>query len=206
MTSLLAGLSLGLSAGITPGPLLTLVVTRTLSRGFAAGARVAIAPLLSDLPIIVITLLLFNAMPPWLEMALTVIGGLFLIYLGVETMRSAKGATLQALGGEPATANVDLWHGMLVNLLSPHPWLFWIAVGSPTLTHAWRISPLNAAAFLAGFYVLLVGGKIAVAFGVAGGRRYLNDLWYQRLLMLSGALLCLFGGLLLWSVLTLFLA
>ena len=201
MTSLLAGLSLGLSAGITPGPLLTLVVTRSLARGFSAGARVAIAPLLSDLPIIVISMLLFNALPPWLEMALTIVGGLFLIYLGIDTMRSARGATLSALNTDPGSTNVDLWHGMLVNLLSPHPWLFWITVGSPTLTRAWRDGPWNAVAFLVGFYALLVGGKIAVAFAVAGGRRYLNDVWYRRLLIISGVLLCIFGGLLLWAVL-----
>ncbi len=46
------GILLGLSAGVAPGPLLTLVVSETLSGGVGAGVRVALSPLLSDLPII----------------------------------------------------------------------------------------------------------------------------------------------------------
>ena len=198
MISLLAGMSLGFGAGISPGPLMTLVVTRTLSNGFGAGLRVAIAPFLTDAPIILLTLLLFNALPPLLEVLLTVGGGLFVIYLGMETMHTAGSAHLDFVSSTPQSATVDIWRGIFVNVLSPHPWLFWISVGSPTLTAAWRVSPWNALAFLVGFYSLLVGGKIALAFAVAGGRRYLTDAWYQRLLIASGLLLCVFGGLLLW--------
>jgi hypothetical protein len=65
---------------------------------------------------------------------------------------------------------------------------------------AWQTSPANAFAFLVGFYALLVGGKIAVALAIAGGRRYLTDMWYRRLLGATGALLCVFGLLLLWQL------
>jgi threonine/homoserine/homoserine lactone efflux protein len=34
----------GLSAGLSPGPLLTLVIAETLKRGIAAGIRIAVAP------------------------------------------------------------------------------------------------------------------------------------------------------------------
>ena len=62
---------------------------------------------------------------------------------------------------------------------------------------AWQTSPTYVFAFLVGFYALLVGGKIAVALAIAGGRRYLSDMWYRRLLVGAGALLCVFGLLLL---------
>jgi threonine/homoserine/homoserine lactone efflux protein len=93
-----------------------------------------------------------------------------------------------------------LWQGALVNILSPHPWLFWIAIGAPTLSRAWDARPVYAFTFLLGFYALLVGGKIAVALAVAGGRRFLTDSWYRRLLAATGLLLCLFGVLLLWQL------
>lgn len=206
MPYLLLGMSLGFSAGISPGPLLTLVITRTLSRGFGAGLRVALSPLITDTPIILITLLLFNALPPLFEEIITVLGGLYVIYLGVDTIRSARHAHLEAAGPAAEAPSVDLWQGAMVNLLSPHPWLFWIAIGSPTLSRAAADGWPYAAAFLAGFYSLLVGGKIAVAAAVAGGRRFLTGPWYGRLLWAAGLLLCLFGGLLLWQVLQPFLA
>jgi threonine/homoserine/homoserine lactone efflux protein len=201
MTYLLLGLSLGFSAGISPGPLLTLVITRTLAYGLGAGLRVALAPLLTDAPIILLCVLLFNTLPSWLETAVTAAGGLFLIYLGIETFLSARHATLMAPADAQAAAGMSLWHGALVNALSPHPWLFWITLGAPTLVRSWQVSPLSAFAFLLGFYTLLVGGKIAVALAVDGGRRFLSDPWYRRILAGTGLLLGSFGLLLLWQLL-----
>ena len=46
------GLILGLSAGFAPGPLLTLVVSETLEHDVTAGIKVAVAPIITDLPIV----------------------------------------------------------------------------------------------------------------------------------------------------------
>ena len=201
MTFLGAGVSLGLAAGVSPGPLMTLVITRTLSRGLGAGLRVAIAPLLTDLPIIVISLLFFSVLPPLLETVLTATGGCLVLFLAWETLREAPHATLvDGNTAAPAAGADDLWRGVLVNFLSPHPWLFWMTVAAPILTRAWQVSAWSALGFLVGFYGLLVGGKVMLALAVAGGRRFLDDTWYRRLLAASGLLLALFGLLLLWQV------
>jgi len=89
----------------------------------------------------------------------------------------------------------------MVNFLSPTPWLFWISVGAPLFTRAWQIRPALAVVFLTSFYALLVGSKMLTALAVAGGRRYLNDAWYRRLLFASALLLAFFGLRLLWQVL-----
>jgi len=52
------GLILGLSAGIAPGPLLTLVISETLRHDVKAGIRVALAPIITDAPVIILTILL----------------------------------------------------------------------------------------------------------------------------------------------------
>lgn len=201
MTFLVAGASLGLAAGVSPGPLMTLVITRTLARGLGAGLRVAIAPLLTDLPIIVISLLFFSVLPPLLETILTVAGGCFVLYLAWETLSEARHASLMNSAGlAPAAASDDIWRGVLVNFLSPHPWLFWMTVAAPILTRAWQSNAWSALGFLVGFYGLLVGGKMMLALAVAGGRQFLNDRWYRRLLVASGLLLALFGLLLLGQV------
>jgi threonine/homoserine/homoserine lactone efflux protein len=198
MPALIAGLTLGFSAGISPGPLMTLVMTTTLARGLVAGLRVAIAPLISDAPIILATMLIFRALPRWAEIGLTAAGGLFVVYLGIETLLAARHARLVR---QPSGVNQseDLWRGAMVNALSPHPWLFWLSVGSPLLMASWRTNPWHAAAFLFGFYLLLIGGKVGLAVAVAGGRRYLTDRWYRRLMAASGLLLVVLGLLLLWQ-------
>lgn len=78
---------------------------------------------------------------------------------------------------------------MIVNLLSPHPWLFWLSAGGPLLVTAWREGAMYGAAFLLGFYVLLVGSKAVLAMLLGASRRWITVPWYRRLQRASGALL-----------------
>ena len=52
-----AGAALGLSAGLSPGPLFTLVLAQSLSHGAREGVKVALAPLFTDLPILALAIL-----------------------------------------------------------------------------------------------------------------------------------------------------
>ncbi|MCL4861725.1 MAG: LysE family transporter [Caldilineaceae bacterium] len=199
MTPLLTGISLGFSAGIGPGPLTTLVISTTLARGFGAGLLVALAPLLTDAPIIGLTLVVISALPAAVVTGLAVAGGLYLLYLGGKTVQTARTAVLATGGAAPQQRRADLGRGALVNMLNPAPWLFWLSVGGPILTEAGQGPKLAALGFLVGFYALLVGCKIGLAWAVASGRRFLTDVWYRRLLAGSGLLLAGFGLLLIWQ-------
>ena len=52
-----AGITLGLIEGIRPGPLLTMVIRETLAGGWSAGVRAAAAPIFTDGPLILISVL-----------------------------------------------------------------------------------------------------------------------------------------------------
>jgi threonine/homoserine/homoserine lactone efflux protein len=158
--------------------------------------RVAVAPLVTDAFIILVATLLVRSVPVWAQVLLATFGGCFLLYLGYETLRSARHAEL-SVQNESKPARVDLGRGIVVNALSPHPWLFWITIGAPILVTAARTSPASAAAFLVGFYLVLVGTKVALAAAVARARGNLSALWYRRILATSGLLVLLFGALLL---------
>lgn len=203
MQYLFLGLSLGLSAGLSPGPLMTLVIATSLQHGFWHGLRVAAAPLLTDLPIILLSLLVLDRLPDWTLVAVGVIGGGYVVYLGWETVRSAPQASLVRLSETgTVTTRQSLARGATVNFLNPHPYLFWATVGGPTLLAALAQDTRSAIGFLAGFYVLLVGSKIAVAALVASQSHLLNDVWYRRVLAGLGLLLMGLGLLLAWQALT----
>ncbi len=204
IAALLTGIGLGFSAGINPGPLLTLVISTTLARGFGAGVRVAASPLFTDLLIVPLCVLVVGSLPSWFEPALSIISGLFIVWLAVRMVLDARHATLL----QPALVQrgrVDLQRGMLVNLLNPHAWLFWIAVGAPLLVGFAEQGPWQATLFIVGFYALLVGSKVAIAGVVAaaisgaqsGRRSWLTDESYALLLLASAVLLLIFGVLLL---------
>jgi threonine/homoserine/homoserine lactone efflux protein len=188
----LAGLALGLGAGLAPGPLMALVVTTTLAHGFRSGVRVALSPLVTDVVVIAVSVLVVGALPDRATAALGVAGGLYVAWLGVEALRERDVAVEDA----PRNERDPLWRGALLNVLSPHPWVFWLAVGGPVLVSAWSSSAAEAAGFLLGFYLLLVGSKGVLAALVAGGRRRLDDRGLRTAHRVAGALLLLTGVLL----------
>jgi len=175
---LLTGALLGLSGGLAPGPLLTLVANETLRHGARAGIGVALAPLLTDLPIVLITVGLLQPLAGQ-DGPLAVIqlgGGLYLAWLGWQGVRF-RGAELQLT--DPTDS---LWRGVIANFLNPSPYLFWLTVGAPTVLAAWRESGLAAVAFVAAFYALLVGSKAALAIALDRARAVLRSRGYVNLM------------------------
>lgn len=190
-------MGLGLAAGLSPGPLLALVVTNTLKRGFGAGVRVAVAPVVTDAPIILMTLFAVDALPSSAVRLLAAAGGLYLLWLAVDTLAQARSFAPGGLA--EAGGRGDLRQGVVTNILSPHPWLFWLGAGAPVLSRSWGQAPARGLAFLAGFYALLVGTKVALAAAIALTRRAMNERWYRLALTTAGALLLVTGGVLLWE-------
>jgi threonine/homoserine/homoserine lactone efflux protein len=196
------GLSMGLSAGISPGPLLALVIAASLRSGLAGGLRVALSPLITDVPIITLAVLLAGSLPPGALRWVGTLGGLVVIWLGVETLRSARKGILPENTQLEADPRRELWRGVVTNALNPHPYLFWVTVGGPALVSSWRISPAHAVAFLLSFYALLLGSKITVAWLVSRQAGALSQDWYRRVLAGCGLLLLGMGTWLIWQMWT----
>jgi threonine/homoserine/homoserine lactone efflux protein len=194
------GLSMGLGAGISPGPLLALVITSSLRSGLAGGLRVALAPLVTDAPIIALSVLLAGSLPPEALRWVGTVGGLVVIWLGVETLRAAPSAVLPEHASAGQDPGRELWRGVVANALNPHPYLFWATVGGPALVSSWRISPWHSLAFMLAFYVVLLGSKVTVAWLVSRRAGTLSQEWYRRVLIGCGLLLLGMGLWLIWQM------
>ena len=190
------GMVLGLSAGLSPGPLLALVISETVRLGMGAGVRVAMAPLISDLPVLIVCFFLVSRVSgsdPVLG-GISLAGALFVLKMGISSIRT-QGVMPEPLG----QASASLVKGVLVNILSPHPYLFWITVGAPLASKAWQSHPGGAVGFVAGFYLLLVGSKLALAFVVARTRSFLTGGVYVWAMRGLGLVLCGFAWGLAWE-------
>ena len=192
---LLSGILLGLSSGLSPGPLLTLVVSETLRHGARAGIGVALAPLLTDLPIILAAVLLLRPLTDQtVPLALINLGGgLYLAWLGIQGVRF-RGAEL-----EPSDPAGSLRRGVIANFLNPSPYLFWLAVGAPTVLAAWREGWPAAAVFIVAFYALLVGSKVLLALALGRARHLLRSGGYILLMRGLGLLLLVYALLFLYE-------
>ena len=193
IAALTSGLLLGLSAGLSPGPLMTLIFAETLRHGTRSGIKVAIAPLITDLPIVALTLLALSRLQHF-EMILGVIsltGGIFVAYLGYKSIVIKAQAT-----GDPESAPKSLLKGILVNFLSPNPYLFWFSVGGPLTLASWRENPSHAVVFITVFYFLLIGSKAAIAVLAGKSRAILQGKAYLYTMRILGLALILFAVLL----------
>jgi threonine/homoserine/homoserine lactone efflux protein len=191
VTFLLLGAGIGFVSGVSPGPVLTLVITETLRGGWLRGAAVAAGPLLADGPIIIIAITLFHQLPPEVLPAISVVGGIFLLYLAVTNALNARRAGLPR--GQSLRARGGLLTGLLARALAPHPYLFWFLVGGPTLLEAQRQSALSVAAFLIGYYATIVGSNVGLALALHRWMRLLSDRIYRGLLLAASAILATYG-------------
>ena len=181
------GIILGLSAGFAPGPLLTLVISETLQHDIKSGVKVALAPIITDLPIIILTLFILAKLSNFHNILgiISLTGGFFILFMGYESIRT-KGVELNIQETEPQS----LRKGILANALNPHPYLFWFSVGAPTMTEAMKQNIIAPLAFISSFYALLVGSKILLAILVGKSKSFLSGNVYIYTLRFLGLILC----------------
>lgn len=191
LTFLITGTVLGLSAGFAPGPLLTLVVSETLQHDMKAGVKVALAPILTDLPIIIFSVFIMAKISHFHHLlgGISIIGACFILYLGIKNIK-AQGVDISQETGPSRS----LQKGILVNALSPHPYLFWFSVGGPTIIKAMDVGLTSVIFFIGSFYMLLVGAKIFLASVVGRSRSFLLGNRYIFTIRLLGFILILLAG------------
>jgi len=152
------GLSLGLAAGMSPGPLQTYAINSALRFGWRRAIWIAFAPLASDAIIVPLILLFLSAVPEaWLNV-LKLAGGLYTLWLAYGAWRSIQaGATIAASEADVPPPLTMIRRALFINMLSPGVYIFWITINGPLLREGWAQSPLVALAFLLAFYSVLIG-------------------------------------------------
>ncbi|HTZ16823.1 MAG TPA: LysE family transporter [Dissulfurispiraceae bacterium] len=181
------GTLLGLSAGFAPGPLLTLVISETLSHDIKSGVKVALAPVITDLPIILATMFILSKLSNFHDILgiISLMGGFFILLMGYNGLQT-KGIEINFREIKPKSFS----KGVLANALNPHPYLFWLSVGAPVMTKALSQNINAMLAFLAGFYIFLVGAKIVLAVLVGKSKSLLSSNAYIYVMRFLGLLLC----------------
>jgi threonine/homoserine/homoserine lactone efflux protein len=188
---LIFGTILGLSAGVSPGPLLTLVISHTLQFGTKEGLKITLAPILTDLPFIAVSFLIYTSLPE-LDLILgliSLVGAVFVAVLGVQSLLQ-KPVELKI----EEVAPHSILKGILVNLLSPHPYIFWFSIGTPTLIKATKVNIWAAVGFAACFFVAIIFSKALIAVIVGKSRQFLKGRAYIWILRILGIALILFAG------------
>jgi threonine/homoserine/homoserine lactone efflux protein len=191
LSFLMLGAGIGFVTGLSPGPVVTVVVAETLRGGWLRGAAVAAGPLLADGPIVLLAFGVLAQLPPDFVRAISLVGGGFLLYLAATTFISARRARLAT--GERLPARGGLVKGLLARGLSPNPYLFWFLVGAPLLLQAGREDALAPPAFMLGYYTTIVGSNVVLALALHRWAGLLSERVYRGALLFGSAVLGAYG-------------
>ena len=179
-----------MAAGFTPGPLLVLVISECLRHDIKAGIKVSIAPLITDVPIILISLLVLNRLANFKVIlgCISIFGGLFILYLSYESLKT-KGVELNLA----SHSSNSFRKGLITNALNPHPYIFYMTVGAPIIFKSINQNILSTILFVGSFLFFLVGSKVVLAMIVERSRSFLQGSVYIWVMRILGILLLFFS-------------
>jgi threonine/homoserine/homoserine lactone efflux protein len=194
---LIIGITYAFTAVVQPGPFQVFLLSQTLSKGWRRALPAAFGPLISDLPVILLTLLLLSTIPQHFIGILQIAGGLFLLYLAFNAYKTWR--DFDSPKPPPLHSNQrTLLSAVIVNLLNPNPYLGWSLVLGPLLLKGWHQNPSYGIVLLVSFYATLTIGMIITILFFAAAGKFGSRL--NRLLVgISAVALSCFGFYELWS-------
>ena len=183
----------GFSGAAMPGPVTVLIVTESAKRGFIAGPLITIGHVLLEL--VMVTALFFGMRDVlnqnWVAGGIGIVGGLALLWLGIDIVKSAWDGTValnlsaQAQNGD--TSRHPIIGGVVTTIFNPYWFIWWATVGAAYLLTFRAFGVLGIIAFYFGHTLADWVWNNFVAFAVSSGRRVLSDRAYRAILSICGA-------------------
>ena len=191
------GLTYSFACVVQPGPFQAFLFSQSLTNGWRKTIPLVFAPLMSDLPVIILVLLVLTNVPKEVLMILQCVGGVFLLYLAYNAYKSWR--TFDPDQSQNVSAKSSLFKAVLVNLFNPNPYLGWSLVMGPILIKGWNENPANGIVLLTGFYCSMIIYSMLMVVLFAATRN-LGPRVNRFSIGLSVIALIIFGVYQLWSV------
>jgi threonine/homoserine/homoserine lactone efflux protein len=201
-----ASFVLALSGALVPGPLFTITISESARHGFIAGPLLITGHALLELLLVIIVI---QGLGVYLKLPLVtgiiaLLGGLLLIFFGLDMVRRAGNLSLNMNIGENSRhpARHPILMGMVASLVNPYWILWWVTVGFGYLVAVMKFGYVGIAVFFLGHIAGDYAWYSLVSFGVSKGRSFLKDSGYRILIRACGVFLFCFGTWFLFSAKT----
>jgi len=211
-----ASFVVSLTGALSPGPLTTLAVREGVRRGFWAGPALAAGHgVIEGLLVIGLALGLNELLDTdAVTASVALVGGAFLVYLGLKTLVTAPRQELQIedegpLAGPgrrpgrgrgvlrviPAEAATSLAvSGIVVSVTNPFWLAWWATIGAAYIVEALDEGAIGVGAFYTAHFITDLGWLSLIAFVLASGRRLMSRVAYRVVLSGCGLFLLALGG------------
>ncbi|MDR0338418.1 MAG: LysE family transporter, partial [Planctomycetaceae bacterium] len=163
------GVLLGVHAGISPGPVTTLLVTESLLHGRRAGMRIAFVPVLTDLPVIamIIPLLYYLMLDATTMIAIISMVGAFIL-CGFSCESFSVTASRYERGD---VERVSLLRAVGMNFFNPNLYIYWMTICGPLAVSGLSCGWSTMFLFLTTFYVSITLVKLSLSLAVGSVRQ-----------------------------------
>ncbi len=161
MNYILFALTYALAATLQPGPFQAYLISQSLKKGWKKTLPIAFAPLISDIPILILIFFFLTNLPPNFINVLRIMGGIFLFYLSYKTYLSWKNYSYTKKFKDGIGS---FFNAVLVNLVNPNPYIGWSLVMGPMVYEIWNKTPSLAITFVISFYLTLVISTMGIIF------------------------------------------
>ncbi len=151
---------------------------------------VAVAPIITDVPIVLVSTLILSRLSNQNIVLgiISLLGAAFILYLSYESI------TINGLEIDFSPDSSDsLKKGVITNALSPHPYIFWMTIGAPTLLKAYELNIQASILYVLGFYIFLVGSKVVIALITDKSKSFLKSTYYVYIIRVLGITLIVFA-------------
>jgi len=198
-----AAFVVGLSGAMSPGPYLTVTITRTLRQG-----RISAALMLVGHALLEGTLLVGFAFGlqeflkrPSVASGMALVGGAVLLWMGFDLLKgAATGAIASDLeaAGDPSSLGPIL-HGVLVSLSNPYWTLWWATIGVKLAADGLAIGWIGVLAFFIGHELADIVWYGFVILAVSAGRGLLSNRVYRSIIGVLAVFLLYLGLSFVWE-------
>ncbi len=187
----------GFSGAMMPGTLLTYTIKQSLSHGPRSGFIITLGHVLLE---VLLLILIFLGLGIVLEskaaqIAIGLLGGLFLIYMGIDMIvQSVKNKVAVKSDGKPGGRSM-LLSGALISAANPHFLLWWAVIGLGFVMQSYNtLGYTGVIIYFAGHMLadFIWFGAISVFIGKTG--RFIKPAPYRVVIAVLGALIVFFGG------------
>ena len=189
--SLVAGIALGLSLGVPPGPVNAAIAAAAARRSYVDGIKIGLGAMTADATYLVLTVigvavLLTGTLA---RNAISVIGGLILLYFAYATLKSYRKTT-----EAPDSVGTDNHYlmGLVMGLTNPLGILWWVTAGAAFVA---MFNVLGVAGFMLGLLAWISCFSVFVHYA---GKKV--KIVYPAIIIGSGLMMLFFGLVLLYDV------
>jgi threonine/homoserine/homoserine lactone efflux protein len=185
------GFVIGLTGALAPGPTLVATINASINGDWKTGLKVSLGHVIVELFLVILILMGLATVALPYTSAIAGIGGIALIAFGLLTIAGSRKATMRTISPK-AVANPYM-AGLVTSAANPYFWIWWLSIGSAMVIAGFQGGLVLVGALMIGHWSADTVWLTLVSTGVSKGRMIVSDSTYQKIMILCGIFLILFG-------------